>query len=153
MIKIILLFSTLFCFLEANYKIIDNENNFIIKIKNKDFKILYANLKDEINFQSFIIVHELDLAKSTVNVALALEKEAILKNGINILICKSSFTLEMHEENIENIIFCPLGISIYQNKNNEIFISYKKYKALKNGDKIAAKINGVLKSLIIQSLD
>ena len=93
------------------------------------------------------------MAKSTVNVALALEKEAILKNGINILICKSSFTLEMHEENIENIIFCPLGISIYQNKNNEIFISYKKYKALKNGDKIAAKINGVLKSLIIQSLD
>ena len=72
MIKIILLFSTLFCFLEANYKIIDNENNFIIKIKNKDFKILYANLKDEINFQSFTIVHELDLAKSTVNVALAL---------------------------------------------------------------------------------
>ena len=39
------------------------------------------------------------------------------------------------------------------NKNNEIFISYKKYKTIKNGDKIALKINEVLKDLIFKSLD
>jgi hypothetical protein len=59
----------------------------------------------------------------------------------------------MVEENFHNINYCPLGLSVYQNKNNEIFISYKNYKAFKNGDKIADKINDVLKSLIIKSLD
>jgi uncharacterized protein (DUF302 family) len=59
----------------------------------------------------------------------------------------------MVEENFHNINYCPLSLSVYQNKNNEIFISYKKYKSLKNGDKIADKINDVLKSLIIKSLD
>lgn len=153
MIKFILFLSILFSSLEANYDIEENEDSFILKIKNKEFKILYSNLKDEINFQSFTIVNELNLAKSTKNVALTLEKEPILENGINILICKSSFTLEMLEENFHNINYCPLGISIYQNKNNETFISYKKYKTFKNGDKIAPKINEILKNLIFKSLN
>ena len=54
MIKIILLFLTPFCFLNANYEIEDKKNIFTIKIKDKDFKTLYAKLKDEINFESFV---------------------------------------------------------------------------------------------------
>lgn len=153
MIKILLSFFLLFSFSKANYEVVENENIFMIKMNNGNFQESLLKLKDEINFEGFVIVYELNLAKSTNEVAVVLEKEAALKNGINLGICKSSFTFEMVEENFNNINYCPLGLSVYQNKNNEIFISYKKYKAFKNGDKIAFKINEVLKNLIIQSLD
>lgn len=153
MIKILLSLFLLFSFLKASYKIVENENIFMIKINNGNFQENLLKLKDEINFDGFIIVYELNLAKSTNEVAILLEKNGVLKEGINLGICKSSFTFQMVEENFNNINYCPLGISVYQNKNNEIFISYKKYKAFKNGDKIALKINEILKSLIIKSLD
>lgn len=153
MIKILLSLCLLFSFSKANYEVVENENIFMIKMNNGNFQESLLKLKDEINFEGFVIVYELNLAKSTNEVAIVLEKEAVLKNGINLGICKSSFTFEMVEENFNNINYCPLGLSVYQNKNNEIFISYKKYKAFKNGDKIAFKINEVLKNLIIQSLD
>ena len=153
MIKILLSIFLLSSFLRANYEIIENENIFLIKTDNRDFQEGLLKLKDEINFEGFTIVYELNLAKSTNEVAELLGKKGVLKEGINLGICKSSFTLQMVEENINNINYCPLGISVYQNKNNEIFISYKKYKAFKSGDKIADKINEVLKSLIIKSLD
>ncbi|QKF66103.1 hypothetical protein AVENP_0529 [Arcobacter venerupis] len=153
MIKIILLFSTFFCFIEANYKIIENENIFIIKTDNRDFQEILLKLKDEINFEGFTIVYELNLAKSTNEVAALLEKKGVLKEGINLGICKSSFTFQMVEENPNNINYCPLGLSVYKNSKNENFISYKKYKAFKSGDKIADKINERLKNLIIKSLD
>ena len=132
--------------------IIDKKNIFIVKIKNSNFKTLYVNLKDEINFQSFTIVHELNLSKSTSFVAEALNKNKILKNGTNILICKSSFTLEMIEENIENISYCPMIISVYEDDKYS-YLSYKKYKAFKDDDKIADKINETLKDLILKSLE
>ena len=153
MIKILLSLFLLFSFSKASYEVVENENIFMIKINNGNFQENLLKLKDEINFDGFIIVYELNLAKSTNEVAILLEKNGVLKEGINLGICKSSFTLQMVEENFNNINYCPLGISVYQNKNNEIFISYKKYKAFKNGDKIALKINEILKSLIIKSLD
>lgn len=153
MIKILLSLFLLCSFLKANYEIIENENIFIIKTDNRTFQENLLNLKDEINFEGFTIVYELNLAKSTNEVAVLLEKKGVLKEGINLGICKSSFTLQMVEENFNNINYCPLGISVYQNSKNENFISYKKYKAFKNGDKIAEKINEVLKNLIIKSLD
>lgn len=151
MIKFFSALLLIFSFLNA-YEIIDKENVFSVKINDKDFKTLYFNLKDEINFQSYVIVHELDLGKSTASVADALEKKAVVKNGVNILICKSSFTLEMHEENIENMTFCPMVISVYEDETSR-FISFRKYQPLKKGDKIAFVINQRLKSLILKSLD
>jgi uncharacterized protein (DUF302 family) len=153
MIKTLLTIFLLSSFLRANYEIIENENIFLIKTDNRDFQESLLKLKNEINFEGFTIVYELNLAKSTNEVAKLLEKKSILKNGINLGLCKSSFTFQMTEENINNINYCPLGLSVYENKNNEIFISYKKYKAFKSGDKIADKINEVLKSLILKSLD
>lgn len=153
MIKIFLSLFLLFSFLKASYKVVENENIFIIKMNNTNFQESLLKLKDEINFEGFTIVYELNLAKSTNEVAIMLERTGVLKEGINLGICKSSFTFEMVEENIDNINYCPLGISIYQNKNNEVFISYKKYKTFKNADKIALKINEVLKDLIFKSLD
>ena len=153
MIKILLSIFLLSSFLKANYEIIENENLFIIKTDNRSFQENLLKLKDEINFEGFAIVYELNLAKSTNEVAILLEKKGVLKEGINLGICKSSFTLQMVEENFNNINYCPLGISVYENENNENFISYKKYKAFKNGDKIADKINESLKNLIIKSLD
>jgi uncharacterized protein (DUF302 family) len=153
MIKILLSLFLLFSFSKASYEIVENENIFMIKMNNGNFQENLLKLKDEINFEGFTIVYELNLAKSTNEVAVLLEKNGVLKEGINLGICKSSFTLQMVEENINNINYCPLGLSVYQNKNNEIFISYKKYKAFKSGDKIALKINKVLKDLIFKSLD
>jgi uncharacterized protein (DUF302 family) len=153
MIKILLSLFLLFSFSKASYEIVENENIFMIKMNNGNFQENLLKLKDEINFEGFTIVYELNLAKSTNEVAVLLEKNGVLKEGINLGICKSSFTLQMVEENINNINYCPLSLSVYQNKNNEIFISYKKYKAFKSGNKIALKINEVLKDLIFKSLD
>ena len=151
--KTFLLTLFLCSFLKANYEIIENENLFLVKTENKSFQENLLNLKDEINFQGFTIVYELNLAKTTNELATLLEKKDVLKEGINLGICKSSFTLQMVEENFNNINYCPLGISVYQNSKNENFISYKKYKTYKSGDKIADKINEVLKGLILKSLD
>ncbi len=134
------------------YEIIDNDNNFIVKIQDEKFYELYMNLKDEINFNSYVIVHELNLAKSTKAVADALDGKVIVKNGINLLICKSSFTLKMHQENIHNMSFCPMVISIYKDESSN-YISFRKYHPLNKNDKIASIINKRLKTLILNSLN
>jgi uncharacterized protein (DUF302 family) len=153
MSKILLLFFTLFCFLKADYEVINNENLFVVKVDKANFDELLLRLKDEINFEGFTTVYELNLAKATNEVAVLLEKKGVLEKGINLGICKSSFTLQMVEENFNNINYCPLGISVYKNSDNSIYLSAKKYKTFKDGDKIADKINEVLKGLIIKSLD
>lgn len=153
MMKTLLFIFLSISFLHASYEIIESENLFIVKTNNTDFETNLTNLKNEINFESFVTVYEINVAKSTNDVASTLSKNGVLEKGINLGICKASFALQMLEENYNNINYCPLGISVYENKNNENFISYKKYKALKNGDKIADKINESLKNLIIKSLD
>ena len=74
MIKILLSIFLLSSFLRANYEIIENDNILIIKTDNRDFQESLLKLKDEINFEGFTIVYELNLAKSTSEVAVLLEK-------------------------------------------------------------------------------
>lgn len=150
--KSFLLILFLYSFLKANYEIIENENLFLVKTYNTSFQENLLNLKDEINFQGFTIVYELNLAKATNELASLLEKKEILQEGINLGICKSSFTLQMLEENFNNINYCPLAISIYK-KNNQNYISYKFYKPFKKDEQIANKINETLKDLIIKSVE
>lgn len=119
---------------------------------NSDYEDSYLNLKNEIIHNGFVIVHELDLAKSTGKVAEAFDKEAVFKKAKNLMICKSSLTLQMHEENIENVTFCPLVISVYE-YNKESYISYRKYHKYKDNDVISDKINELLKETILKSLD
>ena len=142
----------LYSFLSANYEIIKNENLFLVKVNNKSFEESLLDLKDELNFQGFTIVYELNLAKATNEVASLLERKGVLEKGISLGICKSSFTLEMVEENFHNINYCPLAISIYK-KDDISYVSYKFYKVFKTNDKIADKINMTLKDLIIKSLE
>ena len=150
--KSFLLILFLYSFLSANCEIIENENLFLVKTHNTSFQENLLNLKDEINFQGFTIVYELNLAKATNELASLLEKKEILQEGINLGICKSSFTLQMVEENFNNINYCPLAISIYK-KNNQNYISYKFYKPFKKDEQIANKINETLKDLIIKSVE
>lgn len=145
-----LLIFTSFAF--AKYEIIENDYIYTIKIDDTSFEQLYVDLKSEIEFNSFVVVHELDLAKSTKEIAKYLDKQAVLNKGKNILICKSSFTLQMHEENIENITYCPLNISVYSDKNHR-YISFRKYHKLRNNDKIADDINMKLKKILLDSLN
>ena len=153
MTKIFLTIFFLFTFINADYKIIEDENLFKVKIEKSEFKQDLLNLKDELIFNGFTIVYELNMAKSTNGVAKLLNEKGALENGINIGICKSSFTFEMVKENFHNINYCPLGISIYQEQKGTSYISYKKYKVLKQNDKIATKINEILKEMILNSLD
>ena len=148
------LFLTIFLcsFLSANYEIIKNENLFLVKVNNKSFEESLLKLKDELNFQGFTIVYELNLAKATNEVAQLLERKGVLEKGISLGICKSSFTLEMVEENFHNINYCPLSISIYK-KNDISYVSYKFYKPFKKDEQIANKINETLKNLIIKSVE
>lgn len=136
----------------ASYEIIENDKLFKVLLKNKDFKDIYINLKDELMHQSYTIIHEMNLSKTTNIVAKVLNKKEILKNGKNILFCKRSLTLKMIEENIDNISYCPLSISTYEKKDT-IYIMYKKYPFFEQNNKIAKKINNNLKKLILDSLE
>ncbi|WP_419766012.1 MAG: hypothetical protein ACNI28_04815 [Arcobacter sp.] len=151
--KILVLFLFFINLLNADYEIVKNENLFLVKVTNSSFEKDLVNLKDEMNFEGFTIVYELNLAKSTNEVATILGKKKILKNGINLGICKGSFTLKMVEENFNNINYCPLAISIYSLNDKETYISYKYYKNFKVDDKIANKINEKLKDLLLNSLE
>lgn len=153
MIKIISFIVLLFSFSQAKYEIVENENLFTVKVSNTNFQDNLINLKNQIAFESFVTVYEINIAKSTNDVATNFSKNGVLENGTNLGICKPSFALQMLEENFNNINYCPLGLSIYQKDKDVVYISFKKYKALKNGDKIADKINESLKDLIIKSLD
>lgn len=144
----IFLFSS---FLHAKYEIIENENFFVVKTSNLNFQETLYKLKDEIAFEGFTIVYELNLAKATNEVATLLEKKTYLKNGINLGICKASFTYEMIEENFNNINYCPLSLSFYEDLNSSFHISFKKYKPFKEEEKIANKINEVLQNIILNS--
>lgn len=141
-----------FVSISYGFEIMDKDNIFTVKLENKKYEIVLAKLKDEINFQSFVIVNELNLGKSLENVAKAFNEKSSIKKGINILMCKPSFTYEMVKENISNINYCPLGISVYETTKNELFISFKKSKKFKKTDTIAKKINETLKTLILNSL-
>lgn len=72
----IFLFSS---FLHAKYEIIENENFFVVKTSNLNFQETLYKLKDEIAFEGFTIVYELNLAKATNEVATLLEKKNISK--------------------------------------------------------------------------
>jgi len=133
------------------YDTFDKEEIWTVKT-DSNFQDSYLNLKNEIIHNGFVIVHELDLAKSTGKVAEAFEKEAVFKKAKNLMICKSSLTLQMHEENIENVTYCPMVISVYEYEDNS-YVSYRKYNKYKSTDIISDKINILLKETILKSLD
>lgn len=153
MIKIISFLFIFISFTKADYQIIKNDNLFLVEVKNSTFEDILINLKDEINYQGFTVVYELNLAKATNEIAEVLNKKGTLKNGTNLGICKSSFTFAMVKENYNNINYCPLGLSIYSHNNKSIYLSYKINKAFKQDDIIYSKINETLKKLILDSLD
>lgn len=150
-ILLLLLFS--FLSLNAEYTIEKNRNLFLVKISDSSFEKDLVYLKDELTYRGFKIVYELDMAKGNKEIAKLLNKVPTLEKGINLGVCKSSFTFQMQEENYHNINYCPLSISVYSPDNINTYISYKYYKSFEFGDKIADKINDTLKDIILESLD
>lgn len=151
--KIFFLLIFSFLSLNAEYIIEKNQNLFLIKISDSSFEKDLSYLKDELTFRGFKIVYELDMAKGNKEIAKLLKKTEALYKGVNLGVCKSSFTFQMLEENYHNINYCPLSISIYNPNNKNTYISFKYYKSFKDGDKIANKINNILESIILESLD
>lgn len=154
MIKIFFSIFLFVSFLNAKYDIEKSRNLFSVKIENSDFEKDLANLKDELIFRGFKIIYELNLGKTTNEYSKLLKREISLDKGINIGVCKSSFTFQMVEENFHNINYCPLALSIYQKKDDKTtYISYKYYRHFNYGDKIADKINATLEEIIINSIE
>ena len=149
--KIFIIFYILTSSSYASYEILDTKYIYTIKMKSGSFEDTFIQLKNEIAHNSYVIINELNLAKSTNNIAKVLDKKEILNKGKTFLICKGTFALQMLEENISNITYCPLAISIYE-KNLNIFISFRKYKSFSTKDTIANEINKQLKKVILNSL-
>lgn len=153
MIRLIFSLILIISFSNAKYDIEKSRNLFSVKIYNSDFEKSLVNLKDELMYRGFTIVYELNLGKTTNEYSKLLKKRISLKKGINIGVCKSSFTFEMVEENFHNINYCPLAISVYQENPKTTYISYKYYRSFQFGDKISDKINSTLEDIILKSLD
>lgn len=141
--KILVFFVLIFINLFAN------ESN-LIKQKfdsNEDFKILVAELKNIIVTKGFTLSYESDIALTSQNVATALEKTSLMKNGVKIGFCKASLTLEFMNENIDNIVFCPLSIALYESDKGK-FISYLKNSPLNENEKTINTINNMVEDII-----
>jgi len=149
--KIFILFYIFISSSYASYETLDTQYIYTIKMKNASFENTFIRLKNEIVHNSYVIINELNLAKSTNTIAKVLDKKEPLSKGKTLLICKGTFALQMLEENISNITYCPLAISVYE-KNLNTFISFRKYKSFTANDTIANQINNQLKEVILNSL-
>lgn len=142
-------FSLFFLFVSftfAKVTVLENRDFYTLKKTSTDFETTYANVKDEVIFRGFQIVYELDLGKSTKNVAKYLKKDEVLTEGKNIGMCKSSFTYTMVKENFNNTIYCPISLSVYK-KAGEIFYTFRKYKPYNKNDEIFKEVNKILKEI------
>ena len=64
----------LFSISQAKYEIVENENLFAIKLSSGNFEDNLTNLKNEINFESFVTIYEINVAKSTNETTLHFQK-------------------------------------------------------------------------------
>lgn len=122
----------------------------IIKQKinsNEEFKLLVSELKNIIITKGFTLSYESDIGLTAKNVATALDKKSNMKNGVKIGFCKASLTLEFMNENIDNIIFCPLSIALYESNEGK-FIAYQKNSPLNENEQIINKINIMIEDII-----
>eukprot|EP00487_Bulimina_marginata_P006866 TRINITY_DN26977_c0_g1_i1.p1 TRINITY_DN26977_c0_g1~~TRINITY_DN26977_c0_g1_i1.p1 ORF type:complete len:114 (-),score=3.91 TRINITY_DN26977_c0_g1_i1:70-411(-) len=102
-------------------------------------------LLDEISQNGFIKSYRADIGNAVKKISSFYKKEAIFRNAEKIGFCRQTLTLEMMEENPNNIIFCPLSIALYElnDEKNIVKIVYRFAK-------ISNKESKVLKNLIVR---
>ena len=132
--KIFIIFYILTSSSYASYEILDTKYIYTIKMKSGSFEDTFIQLKNEIAHNSYVIINELNLAKSTNNIAKVLDKKEILNKGKTLLICKGTFALQMFGLN-EKGKTCCLFVEGYQP-----FFYVKVDSNWGNSERIALKI-------------
>lgn len=153
-------FTVLFIFiifslnLQAEYKKTIYSDYVVYEIKGKYTNIMFT-LLDEISQNGFIKSYRADIGNAVKNISSFYKKEAIFRNAEKIGFCRQTLTLEMMEENPNNIIFCPLSIALYElnDEKNIVKIVYRFAKVSNKESKVLKKLNSEILQLIENSLE
>lgn len=149
--KILILFFSLSLYLSAFSKA---ENDIYIKytLSSKYNEVLYS-LIDELSANGFTIVYKAKIGKSMNGVSKLLGEKKLFIKANKVGFCKKSLALKMMKENIENIVFCPMSLAIYEIQKNKIVILYQKAKNINKKESIMLEVNNIMENLIENSLN
>jgi len=150
----VLLFFILFTSIWADYTKKVYENYVIYEVQGKYSDIIFT-LLDELSQDGFILSYRANIADAMEGLTKFHKRKALFKNAEKIGFCKVSLTLEMMDENPNNLMFCPLSIALYEEnkKNSNTKIIYRIEKNLSKDEKIMDKVNSTILRLIENSLE
>ena len=154
--NIVFLFAFIFCSLNLNAEYKKQVfNDYVIYEKKGKFKEIKFVLLDEIAQNGFTSSYEADIGNAVENISTFYKKEAIFTHAKKIGFCRQTLTLEMMEENPNNLMFCPLSIALYELKNEKdvVKIVYRFAKIENKESKVLKKVNQEILNLIENSLE
>ncbi|MDO6827458.1 DUF302 domain-containing protein [Poseidonibacter sp. 1_MG-2023] len=140
--------------LQAQYKKTIHSDYVIYEVQGRYSTIMFT-LSDEISQNGFISSYKADIGNAVKNISSFYKKEPIFKNAQKIGFCRQTLTLEMMEENPNNLMFCPLSIALYElnNEKNLVKIVYRFAKVSNKESKVLEKVNKEILQLIENSLE
>jgi uncharacterized protein (DUF302 family) len=155
--KTFILFFTFLIFslnLQAEYKKTVYPDYVIYKTESTYKEVMFT-LIDEINQNGFIQSYRANIGSAVKNISSFYKKDPIFTHAEKIGFCRQTLTLEMMEDNPNNLMFCPLSIAVYELKNekNIIKVVYKLAKFSKKKSKVLDKVNKEILQLIENSLE
>ena len=118
-----------------------------------NFDALVYSLEDEMINDGFIISFKSDLGAMVNRMSEYLDDEKIYTKAIKIGFCKNSLGYDLMKENKKNIIYCPIDIVIYEEKNKKITILYQLAKSLNKNDTVPVELNKLMVDLIEKTLE
>ena len=130
------------------------ENDIFIKyVINASYDDVIFSILDELSVSGFILSYRANIGKYLNKTSKVLKEKNIFINANKIGFCKNSLSLKMMSENVNNILFCPLSLAIYEIKKDKIIIIYNKAKILRKSNKIMIEVNKTIDKLIKKSLE
>jgi uncharacterized protein (DUF302 family) len=119
------------------------------------YRDIMFTLLDEISQNGFISSYRANIGDAVENISSFFKKEPIFTNAEKIGFCRQTLTLEMMEENPNNLMFCPLSIAVYELKSqkNIVKIVYRLAKFSNKESKVLEKVNKEILQLIENSLE
>ena len=152
----VFIFTFIFCCinLQAEYKKNVYDDYVIYETKGKYKEIIFI-LLDEINQNGFTSSYKADIGNAVKNISSFYKKEAIFTYAQKIGFCRQTLTLEMMEEDPNNLMFCPLSIALYELKNEKdiVKIIYRFAKTSNKKSNVLKKVNKEILQLIENSLE
>ena len=154
--EIVFIFIFVFCSvnLNANYKK-EVLNDYVIYEKKGKFNEILFVLLDEIAQNGFTSSYEANIANALKNISSFYKKKPIFTHAKKIGFCRQTLTLEMMEDNPNNLMFCPLSIALYEleNEKNIVKIIYRFSKFENKESKVLKKVNQEILKIIENSLE